>query len=272
MTTEGEASPRQDQPGSVAPEAGAADSGSPPQGNEPPEEASMTMLEHLEELRTRIIIASVGLLVGLVVSAIPVPGASSLTWKVIEIVLVPVQGNIQAIRPGEVLFTYFKIALIVGAAIAMPVLIYQGLKFVLPALLPHEKKYLYLAVPGVTLSFVLGIAFGYLVLLPFAVQFLMGFGADLIEQKWSFGEYISTVTGLLFWMGLAFETPLAMFFLTKLHVVSVDRLRSFRRYALVLAFIVGAIITPTPDPINQTAVSVPLYLLFEIGILLARLA
>jgi len=234
--------------------------------------SSMTMLEHLEELRSRVIIASVALMVGLAVSAIPVPGQSSLTWKVIDIVLIPVHGNIQAIRPGEVFFTYFKLALLVGAAFAMPVLIYQAMKFVMPALLPHEKKYLFMAVPGVSASFVVGIVFGYLVLVPFAVQFLMSFGAELIEQRWSFSEYVSTVTSLLFWMGIAFETPLTMYFLAKLHVVNVERLKRFRRYALVLAFVVGAIITPTPDPINQTMVSVPLYLLFELGILLARLA
>ncbi|HEX3246208.1 MAG TPA: twin-arginine translocase subunit TatC [Chloroflexota bacterium] len=235
-------------------------------------ESSMTMMEHLEELRTRFVISGVALILGLIISAVPVPGADSLTWKVIQILVVPVEGRIQGIAPGEVLFTYFKIALIVGAALAMPVLIYQALKFVIPALLPHEKKYLWIAVPGVSVSFIAGIAFGYFVLLPFAIAFLMGFGAELIEQKWSFGAYVSTVATLLFWMGLSFETPLVMYFLAKLRVVSVARLQSFRRYALVLAFVAGAIITPTPDPINQTAVSIPLYLLFEIGILLARFA
>lgn len=242
------------------------------ENNEDGEETSMTMMEHLEELRNRIIISCVGLLVGLVLSAIPVPGASSLTWKVIDVLIEPVRGRIQGIAPGEVFFTYLKIALVVGAALAMPVLIYQGLRFVLPALHPHEKKYMWLAVPGVTLSFAGGLAFGYLVLLPFAISFLMGFGAEMIEQNWSFSAYVSTVATLLFWMGLAFETPLVMFFLAKLHVVNVDRLRRFRKYALVLSFVAGAIITPTPDPINQTAVSIPLYLLFEIGILLARFA
>jgi sec-independent protein translocase protein TatC len=250
----------------------AAPSNSSSSDNEEPLESSMTMMEHLEELRTRLVISGVGLISGLIISAIPVPGADSLTWKVIQILIVPVQGRIQGIAPGEVFFTYLKIALVVGAALAMPLLIYQGLKFVLPALLPHEKKYMWMAVPGVTLSFVAGLAFGYYVLLPFAIAFLMGFGADLIEQNWSFSAYVSTVATLLFWMGLAFETPLVMFFLAKFHVVHVDSLRRFRKYALVLAFVAGAIITPSPDPVNQTAVSIPLYLLFEIGILLARFA
>jgi sec-independent protein translocase protein TatC len=144
----------------------------------------------------------------------------------------------------------------------------------MPALHPHEKKYLYMAAPGVTLSFILGILFGYLLVLPVAINFLLTFGAAEtgIEVKWSFGEYIGTVTTLLFWMGLAFETPLVMFFLTKLRVLNVQRLVGFRKYALIGAFLVGAIITPTPDPLNQTLVSIPLYLLFELGILFSKLA
>ena len=232
------------------------------------------MLEHLEELRTRVIVMSVALAVGLALSSIPVPGYSSLTWNVINVVNAPAAGNLQVIKPGELFITYLKVALVVGGALAMPVLIYQTMAFVMPALHPHEKKYLYMAAPGVTFSFVIGILFGYLLLLPFAINFLLNFGVaeSGVEVKWSFGEYVSTVTTLLFWMGLAFETPLVMFFLTKLRVLNVDRLVGFRKYALILAFVVGAIITPTPDPLNQTIVSVPLYLLFELGILFSKLA
>ncbi len=193
---------------------------------------------------------------------------------VIAVVNTPAEGSLQAIKPGEVFITYFKVALIVGAALAMPVIIYQVMAFVMPALHPHEKKYLFMAAPGVTISFLVGVVFGYVVLLPFAIKFLLGFGAEEsgVDIKWSFGEYIGTVTTLLFWMGMSFETPLIMFFLTKLRVLSVQRLARFRKYAFVGAFIIGAIITPTPDPFNQTIVSIPLYLLFELGILMAKLA
>ncbi|HYU20547.1 MAG TPA: twin-arginine translocase subunit TatC [Chloroflexota bacterium] len=249
-----------------------ADGASPSPEDE--EEEGMTMLEHLEELRMRVIITCVALAVGLAISAIPVPGYSSLTWKVIAVVNTPAEGSLQAIKPGEVFITYFKVALIVGAALAMPVIIYQVMAFVMPALHPHEKKYLFMAAPGVTISFLVGVVFGYVVLLPFAIKFLLGFGAEEsgVDIKWSFGEYIGTVTTLLFWMGMSFETPLIMFFLTKLRVLSVQRLARFRKYAFVGAFIIGAIITPTPDPFNQTIVSIPLYLLFELGILMAKLA
>ncbi len=238
------------------------------------EDEGMTMLEHLEELRIRVIICSVALAVGLAISAIPVPGYSSLTWNVINVVNAPAQGFLQTIKPGEIFITYFKVALVVGAALAMPVLIYQMMKFVLPALHSHEKKYLYMAAPGVTLAFVIGIVFGYLLLLPFAINFLLTFGVaeSGVEVKWAFGEYVGTVTTMLFWMGLAFETPLIMFFLAKLRVLTVERLVRMRKYALIASFVAGAVITPTPDPLNQTIISLPLYLLFELGILMARLA
>ena len=234
----------------------------------------MTMLEHLEELRTRVIVCCVALALGLALSAIPVPGYSSLTWNVIAVVNTPAAGNLQAIRPGEIFLTYLKVAIVVGAGLAMPVIVYQLMAFVMPALHPHEKKYLYMAAPGVTLSFLVGIAFGYALLLPFAISFLLTFGTaeSGVDVKWSFGEYVGTVTTLLFWMGIAFETPLAMFFLTKLRVLNVERLKAFRKYALIGSFVAGAIITPTPDPLNQTIVSVPLYLLFELGILFSKLA
>ena len=232
------------------------------------------MLEHLEELRVRVIICCVALAVGLAISAIPVPGYSSLTWNVINVVNAPAAGYLQTITPGEIFITYFKVALVVAGALAMPVLIYQVMKFVLPALHPHEKKYLYMAAPGVTFAFAIGVVFGYVLLLPFAINFLLTFGVaeSGVEVKWAFGEYVGTVTTMLFWMGLAFETPLIMFFLAKLRVLTVERLVRARKYALIAAFIAGAIITPTPDPLNQTIISLPLYLLFELGILMARLA
>jgi len=249
-----------------------------PLGDAPEEEEEgMTMLEHLEELRDRIIVCAVALVVGLAISALPIPWLTtdSVTVKVIELVSQPAADHLQFIKPGEGFITYFQVAMIVAMVLALPVITYQVIAFVLPALLPHEKKYLYMAVPGAMISFALGLLFGYVLVIPVAIQFLLTFGADNIpglEVRWAFSEYIETVTTLLFWMGLSFETPLLMFFLTKLRVLSPDRLRRFRKYALILAFVIGAIITPTPDPLNQTLVSLPLYLLFELGLLLSRLA
>jgi sec-independent protein translocase protein TatC len=240
-----------------------------------PQEEGMTMLEHLEELRQRIITSAIAFILGLIMSAVPLPPTwqTNVTWLVITAVVSPVgYENVQAIKPAEVFFTYFQVAMLIGLALAMPVILYQAMSFVLPALLPEEKKYFYMAVPGATLSFIVGIVFGYAFILPAAVQFLFNFGSGTIQQRWAFSEYAETATTLLFWMGLAFELPLSIFFLCKLRVLSVDKLVSFRKYALIGAFVIGALITPTPDPFNQTLVSLPLYLLFELGLLLARLA
>ncbi|MGE3271926.1 MAG: twin-arginine translocase subunit TatC [Chloroflexota bacterium] len=249
----------------------------PSDGAPEDEEEGMTMLEHLEELRARIVVCSVALVVGLAISAIPIPylTESSVTQTVISIVSQPAAGHLIFFKPGEGFITYFQVAMLVAIVLALPVITYQAIAFVLPALLPHEKKYLYMAVPGAMISFAIGLLFGYVLVIPVAIQFLLTFGVDNIpglEVKWAFSEYIGTVTTLLFWMGLSFETPLLMFFLTKLRILNPDRLRSFRKYALIVAFIIGAMITPTPDPLNQTLVSLPLYLLFELGLLLSRLA
>jgi sec-independent protein translocase protein TatC len=239
------------------------------------EEEGMTMLEHLEELRDRMITSAIAFIVGLVGAVVPLPPEwkYNLTWIVVDALIAIVgRENVQAIKPGETFFGYFQAAMLVALSLALPVILYQAMAFVLPALHPHEKKYFYMAVPGATLAFVVGIAFGYILVLPAAVQFLFSFGQNIVQQKWAFSEYADTATTLLFWMGLAFEMPLSIFFLCKLRVLDVQRLRSFRKYALLLSFIIGALITPTPDPFNQTLVSLPLYFLFEIGLLLARLA
>lgn len=253
-----------------------------PLGDAPEEgEEGMTMLEHLEELRNRIVVCAVALMAGLLVSAIPIPyltidpdtgNAVSVTQMVMNLVAAPAKNNLQYLKPGEGFVTYFQVALMMGFVLALPVLTWQGIAFVLPALLPHEKKYLYMALPGAMISFTIGIFFGYVLVIPVAIDFLLKWNPIEIQVMWQFSEYISTVTTLLLYMGLAFETPLLMFFLTKLRILDPVRMARYRKYVLILSFIIGAMITPTPDPMNQTLVSLPIYLLFELGLLLSRLA
>jgi sec-independent protein translocase protein TatC len=240
-----------------------------------PGDKEMTLLEHLEELRGRLVAAAVSIVVGVLVAIVPIPGTSSITGFVFELLRnqAAVDGvQIIAIRPGETFFTYLEVALVIGAGLAMPVIIYQVLSFVSPALYANEKKYLYMAVPGVFFSFLCGVAFCYFFTLPFATRFLAGFLSDVITPQWTVEHYIDFVATFLFWVGLAFELPIVMFFLAKIGVVSYSRMVRFRKYAFVLAFVIGAAITPTPDPINQTIVSLPVYFLFELGVLLARFA
>ena len=247
------------------------------------EEEGMTMLEHLEELRVRLIVCSVAVAVGLLVSAIPLPflttveglGIASVSATVMDMIARPAAGYLIYLKPGEGFVTYLQVAMMIGFSLAMPVVLYQVIAFVLPALLPHEKKYLYMAIPGAMLSFIIGIMFGYVLVLPVAIEFLKTFSPlppGVVAVQWAFSEYMGTVTSLLLYMGLAFELPLLMFFMTKLRILNPERLVGFRKYAIILAFIIGAMITPTPDPLNQTIVSLPIYLLFELGLLLSKLA
>lgn len=237
----------------------------PPRPPQPQDE--MTIIEHLTELRQRLTVAAIALVAGTIISAIFV-APQALHYLILPSGL----DKLMVIRPTESFVTYMKVALVAGAAISMPVIIYELLAFVMPALLPHEKKYLWIAVPGTFFSFAVGIIFGYLVILPFALHYLGTFQAGVFNVQWTADEYLDFVSGFLFWIGLSFETPLLIFFMTKLRIVTPQRLSRYRKYALLIAFIIAAIITPTPDPINQTLVAIPMYLLYELGILLAKVA
>lgn len=236
------------------------------EGRESGEDARMTILEHLEELRGRIVKIALALAVTTILCL-------TFTTNIMEWLLVP-SGGIKPIflRPTEMFITYMKVGLIAGVALAMPVIVYQLMRFLAPALKPAEKKYLYILVPGATFFFIGGVAFAYFFMLPFALNYLLTFGGDLVEAKWAIGEYISFVTTLLLWVGVSFETPLVIFFLAKLRIVNAKKLSSYRKYAIVGAFIAAAVITPTPDPFNQAMVAIPIILLYELGIILARFA
>jgi sec-independent protein translocase protein TatC len=154
----------------------------------------------------------------------------------------------------------------------MPILVYQLVQFIWPGLQGGERRYLRIIVPGATFSFVVGVLFTYFIILPFALRYLVSFGGNLVEAKWAIGEYISFVTTLLFWSGVVFETPLIMFFLARLGVVTPQFLSKNRKFAIIIIAVVAAVITPTPDPFNMGLVMLPLLLMYEIGIVLAKVA
>lgn len=230
------------------------------------EETRMTIIEHLEELRQRIVKIALAL-------AVTTGLCLVFTTQIMEALLLPA-GGIKPIflKPTEMFLTYMKVGLIAGVGLAMPVIVYQLMRFLAPGLKPEEKKWLYTLVPAATGFFVAGVSFAYFFMLPFALKYLLTFGGDLVEAKWAIGEYISFVTSLLLWVGISFETPMVIFFLAKLHIVDAKKLAGYRKYAIVGAFVAAAIITPTPDPFNQVMVAIPIILLYELGIILARFA
>lgn len=231
----------------------------------PETEGQMTIVEHLDELRDRLIKALIALAITTVLSF-------AFTSQILRLLIAPAGIKPVFLRPTEMFITYFRVALLAGVILAMPALVYQAVQFVLPGLRRSERSYLLVIVPGATLSFVVGVSFSYFLMLPYALRYLLSFGGDLAEAKWAIGEYISFVTTMMFWSGMVFETPLILFFLARLRIITPQFLTRNRKFAVLIIAVVAAVITPTPDPFNMGLVMVPLLLMYEIGILLAKLA
>ncbi len=230
------------------------------------EDRPMRLVDHLLELRDRLIKSVIGIVV-----------TTALAFLFIERImatLIDLAGThtVQAIDPTETFATYFKVAFSVGIGLAMPVIVYQLVRFLAPGLKPNEKRLVYFSLPFVALSFVAGATFCYYVILPSALDFLLSFGDARILKQVSLTKFVSFVTSFMLAVGASFEMPLVVFLLAKLGVVNHKQLGRWRKYALFLCFAISAIITPTPDPFNQTIVAVPLFLLYELGVQLSRLA
>lgn len=225
----------------------------------------LTFTGHLIELRNRLAWSVIVLVITTIVAFI-------FTDKILEFLKGPA-GDIPLIytEMTEMLSTYMKVALAGGIVLAMPFFVYQIIMFVSPALTRQEKRYVYIAIPWITLMFVGGVAFGYYILLPPAMKFLLTFGSDIATPQIKIGNYITLVTRLLLAIGLVFETPVVITFLSRLGIVTPQWLAGKRKWAFIGAFILAAVITPTMDPINQTLVAVPLIILYEMSIWLSKL-
>ena len=232
----------------------------------------LTLIEHLSELRRRVFISLLALILGAMV-------AFFFWTDIVEVLKKPAE-NINdgegvlliATQVTELLSTSVKVSLVGGFVLALPVILYQVMRFVAPGLSPSERRYLFLFMPGALLAFCCGIAFAYYVLTPRALPFLLTFGGGVADPLIRISNLVDVMLRLLFWMGLAFETPVIMYLLGQLGIVSARMFSRFRKYWVVIAFILGAIITPTFDPVNQTLVAAPLLALYEVGIFLAWLA
>jgi sec-independent protein translocase protein TatC len=229
----------------------------------------MTLLEHMLELKDRLVRVALALVVW---------GAASfvIADDVLQWLLMPMrryegQYRIIATRPTTTIGLFMKISLFTGAVMAMPWIVHQVLVFVLPALTRREKRTLFWIIPGATLFFLFGALFAYLVMVPAAIPFLLGFWSEYIEQNWMVDEYIPFVTGLVFWVGVSFETPLIMAFVARMGVVTAKQFLAVWKYAVVAIAVLAAFITPTPDPFNMSLVMLPLISLYFLGVLLSWL-
>jgi sec-independent protein translocase protein TatC len=227
---------------------------------------AMPIMEHLEELRQRLIRTALALIVTTAVSFL-------FAEQIIEILKWPLgDAELVYLKPTDSISNFMKVSLMSGAAMAMPVIVYQFFRFIAPGLTKQEKRYLWVITPGATISFLVGAAFAYIIMLPAAVKFLYSFLDTAAKPTWSLETYLSMVTRLIFWVGMSFEMPLIIFFLAKLNIISAHALARNRKYAIVIVAIIAALVTPTIDPVNMGAVMLPLLVLYEIAIFLARLA
>ncbi len=256
-------------PSQAAPAPAAGSEPADPPGGPP---AEMTLTDHLEELRWRIIKAGTAVLAGFALCFI-------FNRQIIGWILEPahkaavVHGNLVFTAPAEYFVAALKVSFFGGLFLALPVLLYQLMAFVAPGLTPGERRWAVpMTIAGAVL-FACGGAFSYYAMLPLGFKFLIGFAPqDIVHPMLSVGEVLSFSTLFLFATGAVFQLPLVLLLLSLMGVVSSAQLKKFRRFFLVLAFLAGALLSPSPDIFSQGLLAGALIVLYEFSIVLMRLA
>lgn len=227
-------------------------------------------LSHLEELRKRLVVCAIGVGAGFVIAYIFAERLFQLLVAPLKAVM-PEGDQMIFTNLPEMFFAYIKVAFIAGIMAASPLIFYQLWMFIAPGLYRKEKK---MAIPFVissTILFVGGALFGYFVVFPFGFKFFIGFSNEYVKALPSVKQYFSFSMKLLFAFGIVFELPVIIFFLSKMGIVTPQFLSQKRKYAILLTFALAAILTP-PDVITQCMMAGPLIVLYEIGILVSRIA
>ncbi len=230
-----------------------------------PGEVEMSIFEHLEELRQRIFYA-------LIAVAIAVIGCFIAVKPIVQLLEVPAQGvKFLQLAPGEYFFVSLKVAGYSGLLVSSPFILYQIIQFVLPGLTRRERRLLAPVVLGSSVLFAVGLAFAYFLLIPAALNFFINYGADVVEQLWSIDKYFEFVLLLLFSTGLAFQIPIIQLLLGVLGIVSSKTMLSGWRYVILGAVVLGAVLTPSTDPLTQTLLAGAVLGLYFGGIGLVKL-
>jgi sec-independent protein translocase protein TatC len=234
------------------------------------QDEKQSFLSHLEELRKRLIYCAISVGIGFLVTYI-------FSEDIFTILIMPLKKSLPAsdklifTNLPEMFITYIKTSFIAGILLSSPVIFYQMWMFIAPGLYQNEKRYVVPFVLFSTILFVGGALFGYFIVFPFGFRFFLGYANDYIQALPSVKQYFSFSTKLLFAFGIVFELPVVIYFLSRMGIVSVSFLRKNRKYAILLTFIMGAILTP-PDVITQCMMALPLLLLYEVGIIVAMMA
>lgn len=235
------------------------------------DDPKMSLTEHLIELRKRLTRSVIAVGIGFFACYYFKDYLFTVITKPLTDVL-PKSSYLIYTGLTQAFFTYMKIAFFASLILTSPFIFYQLWKFISPALLPNEKKMVVPFVFASTLLFVGGILFGYFVVLPPAFEFFVSFNNDYLRAMISFNEYLSLFIKFLLGFGLSFQLPVLIFFLAKLGIVTDKLLSRNRKYAILLIFIVAAILTPSPDALSQVLMAIPLLFLFEVSIFVAKFA
>jgi len=236
-------------------------------------EDTMSLGDHLEELRLRVILAVIGLVVAVAVCLF----FGSLIIAFIErpyVAAMGEQARLQSLAPTDGFTSYMNISVMAGVVLSSPWIFYQLWMFISSGLYPSERRYVYIVTPFSAALFIIGALFFVFVIAPVTLKFLVMFNKQVlgVDSNFTFQNYISFITVSMLIFGLAFQTPIAMYFLIRTHLVSIETITKSRRFVILGIVILSAIATPGTDAFSLLSLAIPLYLLFESGILLGWLA
>jgi len=222
----------------------------------------MSLVDHLQELRRRLIVCV----------AVVVAASIACYFYAVDLVnlITAPAGKLYYLAPTEAFFTYMKVSFFAGFLLALPVIFYQVWAFVVPALTNRERKASLYLVPASLALFFIGLAFSYFLVLPAAVTFFIGFSTAELQPMFSIGQYLSFVISFVLPFGFVFELPLFILVAAKLGLIGSAFLAAKRKLVIVLSFVVGAVISPTPDVFSQTMIAVPLMLLYEASVFIVK--
>ncbi len=242
------------------------------------------LTEHLDELRKRILIALVAVLIGFGLSfyfsefifkilTLPMHATLRFSFKKASFFYEAKNPelNLVFLAPAEALWMHFKISLISGMVLSSPIIFYEIWRFISPGLLEREKRFALPFVITTTFLFLIGVLFCFIIVLPFAMNFLLTYKTENLKPMLSVGRYIDFCLKFILAFGAIFELPVVVLFLTRTGIVTTEFLAKNRKYAILIAFILAALLTPTPDAFNQTLMAGPIIILYEIGILASRI-
>lgn len=225
-------------------------------------DSRLTLVEHLRELRKRLIISIIAIIAGAVL-------CFNFIEEIVELIMRPGQGlDFIYLSPPELFIAYIKISLVLGLIISLPVVLYQIWMFVQPGLKDNERKLASLILIVGILFFLIGVTFAYLVVIPMTINFFLEMTAENIEPLFSFNNYVSFISSIILSFGLVFELPLVVILLTQLGFVTPRLLKKSRKFVILGIFIIAAILTP-PDLVSQTLMAIPMLILFEVSIIIS---